>query len=124
MGLAYRGRDPVRAVKLLRKALEKGHKQNQALEALVEMRMKENDLEGAQSLLTEYREEGGDFFYFLKMGEIAGINRDFEKALEYAANAHRLEPDDGTARELLNQLESMIRENESENDAEEDTVSF
>jgi Tfp pilus assembly protein PilF len=78
MGLAQRGRDLVRAVKLLRKALEKGHKQKEALKALVEMKMKDNDLEGAKALLTEYREEGGDFYYFLKMGEIAGINKDFE----------------------------------------------
>jgi tetratricopeptide (TPR) repeat protein len=124
MGLAYRGRDPVRAVKLLRKALEKGNKQRDALEALVDMRIKDNDLDGAQGLLTEYREEAGDFYYFLKMGDIARRNRDFESALEYAANAHRLDPDDEAARELLNQLESMIRDNESENEAEEETVSF
>jgi tetratricopeptide (TPR) repeat protein len=124
MGLAYRGRDPARAVRLLRKALDKGQKQREALEALVDLRLKANDMEGAQALLNEYREEGGDFYYFLKMGEIAGRNREFEKALEYATNANRLEPDDDTARELLNQLESMMRDNDSENEAEEETVSF
>jgi hypothetical protein len=52
-------------------------------------------------LLTEYREEGGDFFYFLKMREIVGMNRDFEKALKYAANVHHLELDHEASRELL-----------------------
>jgi hypothetical protein len=58
------------------------------------------------------------------MAEIAGRNRDVERALEFAANAYRIDPDDDVARELLLRLESTIRERDSENDAEEKTVSF
>jgi tetratricopeptide (TPR) repeat protein len=123
MGLALRGRDVARAIGLLRRALEKGGRGHQdALAALVEMRLKEGDLDGAEGLLKQYREVAGDFDFFMKMAEIARRRRDLLAAMDYARNAAYLDPSSEEARKLLEQLESMIREPESED--EEDTISF
>jgi two-component SAPR family response regulator len=120
MGLALRGRDIARAIRLLRRALEKGGRGDRdALAALVEMRMKENDLDGTEGLLKQYRKAAGDFNFLMKMAEISKKRRDFPGGIEYARNAAYLDPSSEEARKLLEQLESMIRDTESETEDEE-----
>lgn len=120
MGLALKMREPQRACELLQKALKIKPDYDEPLNALVDMKIKEDDLDGAEALLREYREQSHDFFFWLKLGEIYGYKRDFQKALEFVTTASRLEPENERAREMLGQLEEMIRENESDLDTEED----
>jgi tetratricopeptide (TPR) repeat protein len=125
MGLALRGRDVARAIRLLKRSLEKGGRGDRdALTALVEMRLKQNDLDGAEGLLKQYRKVAGEFEFFMKMAIIARKRRDFLGGIEFARNAAYLDPSSEEARKLLEQLESMIRETESETEDEEDTISF
>jgi tetratricopeptide (TPR) repeat protein len=124
MGLALRGRDLNKAIRLLRKAIEKGGSSLEAVQALVDIKMKETDLDGAEAVLREFQEQSGEFFFSLKMGEIYGMRRDFHKALEFVSNAARLEPNNQIARSLLEQIESMLRDRDSEFDAEEEGISF
>ena len=97
---------------------------NEALNALIDMRIKEDDLDGAEAVLREYREQSQDFFFWIKLGEIYGYKREFPKALEYVSTASRLDPGNERARDMLEQLETMIRENDSDFETEEDGLSF
>jgi tetratricopeptide (TPR) repeat protein len=124
MGLALRGRDLNRAIRVLRKAIEKGGNSVEAIAALIEIRMKENDLDGAEAILREFQEQAGEFYFFLRMGEICGLRRDFQKALEFVSNAARLRPADENARSMLEQIESMIRDRDSDFEGEEEGISF
>jgi tetratricopeptide (TPR) repeat protein len=123
-GLALRGRDVGRAVKTLRRALEKGGAAPDALAALLELRLKDNDVDGAEALLREFRKDAGEFYYFLKMADIAGRRRDFQKAMDHVTNALRLEPGNDEAQELREELERMNRDNDSDGEVEEDVISF
>lgn len=124
MGLALRTREPQKAVEFLKKALKKMPDHNEALNALIDMRIKEDDLDGAEAILREYREQSQDFFFWIKLGEIYGYKREFPKALEYVSTASRLDPGNERARDMLEQLETMIRENDSDFETEEDGLSF
>lgn len=124
MGLALRNREPQKAVEFLKKALKKMPEHNEALNALIDMRIKEDDLDGAEAVLREYREQSQDFFFWIKLGEIYGYKREFPKALEYVSTASRLDPGNERARDMLEQLETMIRENDSDFETEEDGLSF
>lgn len=120
MGLALRGRDQNKAIGLLRKALEKNADNIEALTALIDIKCKDSDLDGAEAVLREYREKQEDFFFWLKLGEIYAMKHDFLKALEFITKAVQLDGTDVHAREMLEQIEQMIRENDSDFDAEED----
>ena len=124
MGLALRSRDQPRAVELLKMALEKAPDYNDALNALIDMRMKDEDLDGAERILKEYKEKVQDFYFWIKLGEIYGYRRDFQKALEYVSTASRLDPGNERANEMIEQLETMIRDNDSDFDTEEEGMSF
>jgi tetratricopeptide (TPR) repeat protein len=124
MGLALRGRDSNKAVKLLRKAIEKGGHCLEAISALVDLKLKDSDLEEAEQVVREFQTQAGEFYYVLRMAEIAGLRRDFETALEFVARAVNLQPNNQNARALLEQIESMIRDRDSDFEAEEEAISF
>ncbi|OHT02496.1 TPR Domain containing protein [Tritrichomonas foetus] len=124
LGIALRNRDPQRAVEILKKALEKAPDYADALTALIDMKLKDEDFDGAERILREFREQQQDFYYFMKLGEIYGYKREFTKAIEYVNTASRIDPANERARELLDQLESMIRENDSDFETEEEGLSF
>jgi tetratricopeptide (TPR) repeat protein len=122
LGLAIRNRDSGKAVQLFRKALQSSPSYTEPLSMLIEMRMKESDYDGAEAILREYRQEGEDFYFWLRLGEIYGMKRDFQKALEYMTRAVHLDPAHERAREMQEQLEQMIRDNSSEVVSEEDMM--
>ncbi|OHT08902.1 TPR Domain containing protein [Tritrichomonas foetus] len=127
MGLAMRSRDPATAINLLKTALEKSPSNNTALNALIGIKVKEDDLEAAERFLREYREQNRDFYYYLKLGEIYSLKRDYQKALEFVATAARFDPTNERAKDMLEQLESLIRDNDSSDgfdDGEEDMPFF
>lgn len=120
MGLALRNRDENKAIGLLRKALEKNSDNIDALTALIDIKCRDSDLDGAEAILREYREKQSDFFFWLKLGEIYALKRDLLRALEFVTKAVQLDGTDTHAREMLEQLEQVIRDHDSDFDAEED----
>jgi tetratricopeptide (TPR) repeat protein len=120
LGLAIRHRDAGRSVKLFRKALKLEPLCVEPLSMLIEMKMNENEFEEAEKVLREFRGGEEDLFFWLRLGEIYAVKKEFGRALEYASRAARIEPGNERAREMLERLESMIRDNDSEFEVEEE----
>ncbi|KAH0786012.1 TPR Domain containing protein [Histomonas meleagridis] len=122
MGTALRKRSPIAAEGFLKKALEKDIENVDALNELVNMKIREDDFENAEKILFDYRKNRSkDFFYWMKMAEIYGMKKEFVTALEYINKALQIEPNNQNAKEMLSQIEALIRENDdSLFDSEED----
>lgn len=119
-GLAKRGSDPKKAIEILKKSLEKQSDNIEALEALVDIYLKDNDFDTINALLEKYKTKSTLFYYNFKMAEVYSYKRDFTKAMDYVQQALQIQPDDERARELLEQLENVLRDNEDELFEEED----
>lgn len=122
VGIALRGRNPEKAIKFLQEALKKEPNNSIALDAMIEMKIKEDKLDLAEKILNEYKKVH-DFYYWFKMGEIYGIKKDFEKALEYIFNASQIDPTNEKAKDMLNQLELSLRnQSDSVFDSDDDNI--
>lgn len=111
-GLAKRGADSKKAMEILKRALEKDSTNTDALNAIVEILMKDNELDAAEELLKKHRNATNLFFFNYKMAEIYSVKRDYQTAMDYAQDALQIEPNNERARELLEQLEGVLRDND------------
>ncbi|EAX97084.1 hypothetical protein TVAG_086230 [Trichomonas vaginalis G3] len=119
-GLAKRGTDPKKANEILRRCLGKDSQNIEALSALIEMHVKENELDQAETLLQKHRTTKNLFFFNYKMAEIYSVKRDYQTAMDYAQKALQIEPNNERAMDLLEQLEGVLRDNDEE--FEEDDI--
>ncbi|EAY21013.1 TPR Domain containing protein [Trichomonas vaginalis G3] len=111
-GLAKRGTDPKKAAEILRRCLEKDSGNIEALSALIEMHVKDNEFDQAESLLMKHRNSKNIFFFNYKMAEIYSVKRDYQTAMDYAQQALQIEPNNERAKDLLEQLEGVLRDND------------
>jgi tetratricopeptide (TPR) repeat protein len=127
VAVALKHRDVGRAVELLRRALEKGGNDREAVAALLSIRIQEGDLDAAERVLIEFRSQAGQFFFFFKMGEIAALRKDFPRAIEHLANALRIDPGSEPARTLIARFETLVTgdgTSDSEADTGDEGISF
>jgi tetratricopeptide (TPR) repeat protein len=127
VAVALKRRDVGRSVELLRSALQKGGNDREAIAALLSIKIEEGDLDEAEQVLTDFRRQAGEFFFFFKMGEIAALRKDFPRALEHLANALRIDPGSEPARTLMTRFEALVTgEGTSESEAEtgDEGISF
>ena len=114
-GISMLVKDQPKAIELFNRALEKDPRCVEALCQLVDIKVKEGDLDGAEELLEKYKETTSESFYWMKMGEVYGVRRDYEKAMDYLSRAVQLDGENVRARELLLQVQRLVSE-EGENE--------
>jgi len=123
MGIAKKITQPKVAFDLFKKALEKSPENTDALSEIIDMRFKENDLDGAVSLLNQYKNDKCLLYYNIKMGEILAQKHEYNSALEYLEKALQIDNHSERARELHEQIEEMLRSVDMP-EYEEDGISF
>ena len=123
MGIAKKSTQPKVAFDLFKKALEKSPENTDALSEIIDMRFKENDLDGAVALLNQYKNDKCLLYYNIKMGEILAQKHDYNSSLEYLEKALQIDNHSERARELHEQIEEMLRSVDMP-EYEEDGITF
>lgn len=121
LGLSLKTLNQAQSVTCLKQALTKQPDYIDALSTLIGFKLQENDFDGAERVLKEYRETNQDFYYWLKLAEIYGLKGDFQNALNFATKATTLDPYDETAKDMCDQLATHLQDDSSEFDGEEDS---
>jgi len=108
MGLALRGNDRKRAISILNTVISRDKTNIEALGALIDIKIEDEDYNSALELLEATRTPKNEFFFCFKTGELYGYMKDYEKSMEFIQKALNINPNNERAKSMLEQLESFL----------------